>query len=243
MKEVEVINKALLEGIWNCDHKRIGEYTITDMPGIPVPLSPIATGRSDKNRAEASNNFKILRNGFVAEKGFVLLSADYCQMEFRILAHFSEDEALCHAFQDRRQDVFRSVTAQWRNKPIDEITKEERETVKQLCYAYIYGSGIRSIAERLRNTVSATSKLMHEFVGRYPGIPAFIKSVKESCREKGYVETLLGRRRSIKNIHVDDLSERSKAERQAVNTVCQGSAADLIKVNKMCPNRSHASTT
>lgn len=169
------------------------------------------------------------RTVFKAAKGYTLLAADYCQIELRLLAHFSQDEELCQAFH-QGEDVFCSLTAQWKKKPVEEVSADERNCTKQVCYAVIYGAGPKLVAEQAGVTVQEAEQLFADFLSRFPGLQGFITSTKASCAEQGYVETLLGRRRALPQIHSTDASVKARGERQAVNTLCQGSAADLIKL-------------
>lgn len=225
--ELEIITKALVEGIWNCNKTlSIGDScSLLSESAVKARRNSIRESISEDSSISMHN----LRNGFVASEGYVLLSADYCQMELRLLAHFSEDPNLCRAFEGN-QDVFRVLAARWKNKGPADITTAERDIIKQLCYANIYGSGARSIAEQANIEVEEASRMMKDFMDSYPGIPTFKASVKESCIEKGYITTLLGRRRTIPLIRSENRSEQAKGHRQAVNSMCQGSAADLIKL-------------
>ena len=147
-----------------------------------------------------------------------------------ILAHFSKDEALLQSFRDESNDVFKSICARWKKKAVDDVSQIERDATKQLCYAIIYGAGSSRIASFAGCSDEEAKIMYNDFLSRHPGISRFVSAVKAECRRCGYVTTLLGRRRYLKGISSQSRSEASKAERQAVNTVCQGSAADLIKV-------------
>lgn len=182
------------------------------------------TERAQPGEVEVVN----VRDGFRASEGYVLLAADYSQIELRILAHFSADPDLLQAFQ--QGDVFTAIAVRWLHKPEAVITPAERNQVKQICYALIYGAGPNLVAEQANITVQSAQALMKDFLARYPGITKFLSQTKRQCRKEGCVETLLGRRRYLPGINSTDKQLRSKAERQAVNTLCQGSAADLIKV-------------
>lgn len=215
-----------MEGIWNCNKT----FSIGDSCCL-LSESAIKAKRSATSDSDdpASLPLQNLRNGFVASEGYVLLSADYAQMELRLLAHFSEDANLCKAFKCQ-QDVFKVLAARWKNKDIDDITVTERNMIKQLCYANIYGSGAHAIAKQADVTVEEAKHMMQDFLESYPGISTFITSVKESCRATGYITTLLGRRRALPLINSENRQEQAKGGRQAVNSMCQGSAADLIKL-------------
>eukprot|EP01041_Mallomonas_annulata_P000427 gene427-765_t len=169
------------------------------------------------------------RDGFHASKGFVLLSADYGQIELRIMAHLSKDPGLLEAFH-RGQDVFLSIASNWLGKLEKDVIESERNAVKQLCYALLYGAGPNRIAEQSGCTVEKAKTMLTEFLSRHAGLTRLMSSIRQGCRRNGFVETLLGRRRYLSDINSNDQKKRSRAERQAVNTVCQGSAADLIKL-------------
>lgn len=169
------------------------------------------------------------RCGFRAQGGYVLLSVDYCQIELRLLAHFSNDRNLVAAFHEDH-DVFKTIASKWLDKSASQVTAAERNNIKQVCYSYIYGAGPTFVAEKAQCSFKHAKDMMERFMAMYPGLKSFISSTKESCRENGYVETLLGRRRFLPEISSKDPEHKSRAERQAVNTVCQGSAADLIKL-------------
>ena len=170
------------------------------------------------------------RDGFTCSNGYILLSADYSQIELRLMAHFSSDENLLKAFHDKNADIFKAIASNWHQKSHSAVTAEERNVVKRICYALMYGAGAKLIADTEGCSVDDAGMLMRGFMKKYPGITNFISKVKESTRDCGYVETLLGRRRAIHDIKSSDQKSRLRAERQAVNTLCQGSAADLIKL-------------
>lgn len=185
-----------------------------------------------------------VRKCFVAQKGCQLVSADYSQLELRILAHLSKDKRLTKVLNSGG-DVFKSIASVWRSKPIEEITDEERQQskqvvidtntvdfndfVSQIVYGMIYGKGEKSLAEDLEVTEAEAKDFMDSFIGRYEGVKQFIAKTIEECREKGYCETLSGRRRYLPHIQSQNMALRAKAERQAVNSTIQGSAADLVK--------------
>jgi DNA polymerase I-like protein with 3'-5' exonuclease and polymerase domains len=169
------------------------------------------------------------RNAFFAARDCLLLSADYSQIELHILAHFSEDPLLCAAL-GRHEDVFRSLAASWKRVPIESVTPAMRDEAKQLAYAVLYGQSVTATAQLFAISTVEADKLQSSFLGTYPGIRTFVRSCKDFCKAHGYVETLLGRRRYLPGIHSSDAGDRAQAERQSVNSVCQGSAADLIKL-------------
>uniref|UniRef100_A0A0C9Q746 POLQ protein n=1 Tax=Fopius arisanus TaxID=64838 RepID=A0A0C9Q746_9HYME len=170
-----------------------------------------------------------VRMAFVPGTGNVIVSADYCQLELRILAHFSEEERLLEALR-RPGDVFRNIAAKWYNKDEEGIDDGMRQRTKQLCYGMIYGMGTRSLAETLQVDEAEARVFMDTFMRSYPGVKAWLADVVEEARKQGFVETLMGRRRCLPGLRSEIPGERGQAERQAVNTKVQGSAADLAKM-------------
>lgn len=167
------------------------------------------------------------------------VSADFCQLELRILAHFSEDKALLKIFKSS-QDVFQAIAAKWNNIVAAKVTEDLRNETKQMCYGIIYGMGVRSLAAALRVDELTAQERIEEFHRTYPGIRKFIEKVLESVAKTGYVETLNGRRRYFPHLQVVSAEEevqnqqqdamKAQYERQAVNTMIQGSAADILKM-------------
>ncbi|KAL4428417.1 hypothetical protein ABPG75_002506 [Micractinium tetrahymenae] len=170
-----------------------------------------------------------LRSAFVVPPGMVLLSADYRQVEFRLMAHFSGDAALTRIFCDDSADPFRLMAAQWLRLPPEQVTQKQRDHAKQLTYGLLYGMGASKLADELGCTVAEAKQAQENFRRSLPGIEAWQAQVVKVCKDQGYVETLAGRRRYLPNINSKNSGKRAAAERQAKNTVCQGSAADLAK--------------
>ena len=166
------------------------------------------------------------------ESRTVLLAADYCQIELRLIAHLSGDTALCDVFNQPNQiDIFKQLAMKWKKKlNVDDVTGIERKQIKQLCYAILYGAGITTLSKQLEVSLEDAHTMLDEFLSTYPGVSKYMKKIVTNCKKCLYVETLLGRRRYLPNIASAGMKLRSQAERQAVNSVCQGSAADLIKV-------------
>ncbi len=159
----------------------------------------------------------------------VLLVADYSQVELRVLAHYCEDEALIQAFVED-QDIHAFVAAQVNGVPIDEVTKEMRGRAKAVNFGIVYGQTAFGLAQTTGMTRAAAQIFIDDYFGRYPRIRAFIDGCVATAKRDGFVRTILGRRRPISNLDSRNANIRAQAERFAVNTVIQGSAADLIKV-------------
>ncbi|MEO0477733.1 MAG: DNA polymerase, partial [Planctomycetota bacterium] len=195
-----------------------------------------ATGRlssSDPNlqnipiRTEVGRN---IRKAFVAEDGHKLIAADYSQIELRVLAHLSEDEALIKAFNEG-QDIHRAVAAQVFGVEPEDVDSEQRGRAKVINFGIIYGITAFGLARRIDGLDNkAAAALIDDYKARFPGIDTFLNTCIEKAQADGYVETILGRRRVIDGIHERNPQRRALAERLAINSVVQGSAADLIKV-------------
>uniref|UniRef100_A0AAG5DAB0 DNA polymerase theta n=1 Tax=Anopheles atroparvus TaxID=41427 RepID=A0AAG5DAB0_ANOAO len=165
--------------------------------------------------------------------GVVLLSADFCQLELCILTHLSQDRQLLAALGSElgeKRDVFRSLAARWNRLEREaDVSDELRNRTKAIVYGVIYGMGVRSMAAELQVDEDAARTLMEQFHATYPDIRRYIERVVRLTRQLGYIETLTGRRRHLPAINSGDAGERAEAERQAVCTTIQGSAADILK--------------
>ncbi len=193
------------------------------------------TGRlssSDPNLQNIPNRTEIgrqIRRAFVpGRSGDVLLTADYSQIELRLVAHLSDDENLRQAFAED-QDIHRFVAAQVAGIPLEEVTKEQRGRAKAVNFGIIYGQGAFGLSRGTGMSMTEAREFIEAYFDRYAGVKGFIDECVEQAQSHGYVETILGRRRAIPDIHSRSRPARSAAERLAVNTVVQGSAADLIK--------------
>ena len=171
-----------------------------------------------------------IRGAFVAgDSDHLLVSADYSQVELRLLAHFSQDPALLEAFATD-QDIHRFVASQIYGIDPDEVTSEMRSHCKAVNFGIIYGQGAFGLSQTTGLSMGEAKRFIEDYYARYESIRGFMDGVIESAEKLGYVETLLGRRRAIEDMRSKNKQKRSQAERFAVNTVIQGSAADLIKV-------------
>jgi DNA polymerase-1 len=170
-----------------------------------------------------------IRGAFVAQSDQdSLLSADYSQVELRLLAHFSRDPALCQAFADD-QDIHRFVAAQVYGVAPEEVTPEMRSHSKAVNFGIIYGQGAFGLSRTTGMTMAEAKCFIEDYYARYGAIRDFMDGIIATAEKCGYVETLLGRRRAIPDINSRNTNRRNQAHRFAVNTVVQGSAADLIK--------------
>jgi DNA polymerase-1 len=170
-----------------------------------------------------------IRKAFVAPPGRVLITADYSQIELRLLAHLSRDPALIAAFE-AGEDIHTAVAAQIHGVSPDKVTREQRGGAKMVNFGIVYGITSWGLARRLKIEEKAAAGIIDGYKRRFGGIATFLEECIQQARRYGYVETILRRRRPITGIDARNPSERAMAERVAINSVVQGSAADLIKV-------------
>jgi DNA polymerase-1 len=194
-----------------------------------------ATGRlssSDPNLQNIPIRTEVgreIRKAFVAPEGRVLVAGDYSQIELRILAHLSEDPALIAAF-DAGEDIHRAVAAQIHGVKPKDVTREQRDGAKMVNFGIIYGVTAYGLGRRLGIGNTEAGEIIEGYKKKFAGITTFLEECIEQARSQGYVETMLKRRRPITEIDAKNPSRRSLAERMAINSVVQGSAADLIKL-------------
>ncbi|HRU06880.1 MAG TPA: DNA polymerase, partial [Candidatus Brocadiia bacterium] len=171
-----------------------------------------------------------IRRAFVpSEPGWVFVSADYSQIELRILAHLSKDPDLCEAFR-KDEDIHRFVAAQVFGVAPGDVSESQRRAAKAVNFGIIYGLTAYGLSRDIGVSVKEADTFINSYFERWPGVKRFIDETVASAREKKQVETLKGRRRPMPDIDASDASRRSFAERAAVNTVVQGSAADMMKL-------------
>lgn len=194
-----------------------------------------ATGRLSSSNPNLQNipirtaRGREIRKAFVAPEGRQLMSADYAQIELRILAALSGDRSMAEAFENG-EDIHSKTAALVYGKPVEKITRKQRSKAKEVNFGIPYGISAFGLAQRLRCPVSEARTLIESYRTSYPDVTRFLASQVESAREKGYVETVLGRRRYVPDIHARNRNVRSFAERVAVNMPIQGTQADMIKI-------------
>ena len=195
-----------------------------------------ATGRLSSTEPNLQNipvrteEGRLIRNCFIAQKPFTeLLTADYSQIEMRIMAHLSNDQGLIAAFESG-EDLHSTVGAQVFNVKPSEVDAEMRRTIKAMSYGLAYGLSAFGLSQQLDIDPTEAGELMNKYFERFGGIRDYLKSVVVEAREKGYTETILGRRRYLPDLNHDNRQRREIAERAALNAPIQGSAADIIKI-------------
>lgn len=194
-----------------------------------------ATGRLSssnpnlQNIPVRDNDGKYIRQVFIAEQGCTFLSADYSQVELRIMAHLSNDRNLVNAFM-QNMDIHAATASHIYHVAPETVTSDMRRKAKTANFGIIYGISAFGLAERLDIPRSEAKQLIDEYFASFPGVKDYIEKCKEHAHEQGYVETIFGRRRYLSDINSRNANVRSFAERNAVNAPIQGSAADIIKL-------------
>jgi DNA polymerase-1 len=231
------------------EYRELAKLRSTYVDPLPQLLSPAtgrlhpsfhqtvaATGRLSSSDPNIQNipirteQGRAIRKAFVPrDRDHVLVIADYSQIELRILAHLSRDEALMEAFE-KDQDIHASVASQVAGVPIGEVTRAQRTKAKAVNFGIIYGQGAFGLARGLGISKGEAAGFIAAYKARYPGIVRFMAGSIAEAERTGKVSTLLGRQRPIPEIHSQNRSRRALGERLAVNTIVQGTAADMIKV-------------
>jgi DNA polymerase-1 len=194
-----------------------------------------ATGRLSSSNPNLQNipirgeEGREIRKGFIADDGHYLLSLDYSQVELRLFAHYSEDAALIEAFQ-KGQDIHTRTASEILGVEMENVTSEMRRIAKAINFGIIYGMGAKKLSDELNIDIKVAREYIESYYSRYRGVARYRETMAEQAREKGYVTTLFNRRRYIPEINSDNNMIRSEAERIAINTPIQGTAADLIKM-------------
>ncbi len=230
------------------DHRSLAKLKGTYTDKLPLMVNP-HTGRVHTNYAQAvavtgrlaSNepnlqNIPIrtaegrrVREAFIAPPGHVILSADYSQIELRIMAHISEDPGLLRAFAEGI-DVHRATASEVFNVPLADVSSEQRRYAKVINFGLIYGMGAFGLASNLGIEQKAARDYIERYFDRFAGVKRYMEATKASAAELGYVETFFGRRIYLPDIRGGNGPRRAGAERQAINAPMQGTAADLIKL-------------
>ena len=229
------------------DYRQVSKLKSTYVDALPEMVNPhtgrihtsyhqtgSATGRissSDPNLQNIPVRTELgrqVRRAFVADAGSQLLSADYSQIELRVLAHLSQDPSLLDAFK-RGEDIHAATASMMFNVPINEVDGEQRRIAKVLNFGVIYGLGPYGISQQTGFSREEGRNFIDTYLSRYPGINGYLESIKDQTRATMYAETLLGRRRYFPDIQSTNHNSRAAAERMAINMPIQGTAADIMK--------------
>lgn len=230
-------------------HRALQKLRSTYVEALPALINPrtgrvhssfnqalAATGRLSSQNPNLQNipirtpEGRRVREAFIPrDDEHVILSADYSQIELRLIAHISNEEAMIEAFR-KNQDIHQATAARVFGVPLDQVTPEQRRAAKTVNFSIIYGAGAVNLSNQLGIKRTEAKELIDNYFAQYPGLKRYMETIVDFARTNGYVETLLGRRRYLRDIHSRNGMNRSMAERMAINTPIQGTAADLIKV-------------
>jgi DNA polymerase-1 len=230
------------------EYRELGKLKSTYVDALPKEVHPdtgrvhtqylqtgAATGRLSSNHPNLQNipirteQGREIRRAFIPRSDdFLLLAADYSQVELRLMAHMSGDEGMQQAFRDGL-DIHQATAAKVYGVELDGVTGEMRRKAKMVNFGIIYGISAFGLSQRLDIPRQEAAEIIEAYFTQYPGVKAFMEKTVEEARAKGYVETLCGRRRGIRDIDSRNRMVREAAERTAINTPIQGSAADMIK--------------
>ena len=188
-----------------------------------------STNPNLQNIPVRSEEGRRIRQAFIANEGYLLMAADYSQIELRIMAHLSGDASLLDAFA-KGEDIHKSTAAEIFNTPLNEVTSEQRRNAKAVNFGLIYGMSAFGLAKQLKINRSLAQEYINLYFKRYPGVQTYMETTKQNAQQNGYVETLMGRRLYLPNINARNGQLRQYAERTAINAPMQGTAADIIKV-------------
>ncbi len=194
-----------------------------------------ATGRISSTEPNLQNipirmeQGREIRKVFVPEEDYVFIDADYSQIELRVLAHMSGDEKLIEAYK-KAKDIHRITASEVFHVPFEEVTSLQRSNAKAVNFGIIYGISSFGLSKDLNISKEDAKEYMEHYFAAYPKIKKFIDSLVETAKEKGYSETLFGRRRPILELQSSNFQKRSFGERIAMNSPIQGTAADIIKI-------------
>jgi DNA polymerase-1 len=229
------------------EHRSLSKLKSTYTDKLPQQVNPdtgrihtsyhqavAATGRlssSDPNLQNIpvrSAEGRRIRQAFIAEPGFEMLAADYSQIELRIMAHLSGDAGLVQAFA-RGEDIHRATAAEVFTTAPDQVSTDQRRSAKAINFGLIYGMSAFGLAKQLGIERGRAQDYVDLYFKRYPGVKAYMEKTRELARDRGYVETLWGRRLYLPDIKARNVARRQAAERTAINAPMQGTAADIIK--------------
>ena len=230
------------------DHRGLKKLLSTYVDALPALINPAtgkihtsfnqtvtATGRLSSSNPNLQNipirneDGKEIRKAFIPEPGCEFFSADYSQIELRIMAHLSGDENLIEAFRSG-EDIHAATAAKIYHLPIEEVSREQRSRAKTANFGIIYGISVFGLAERMNVSRSEAKELIENYFETYGGVKRYMDESIQVAREKGYIETILHRKRYLPDINSHNSVVRGYAERNAINAPIQGSAADIIKI-------------
>ncbi len=229
-REVQKLKSTYVDALPEMIHKNTGRVHTSYNQTVAATGRLSSTNPNLQNIPIRTDKGKEVRKAFVArDKDHILLSADYSQVELRVMAHFSEDESMIKAFK-KGQDIHSMTASRIFNVALEDVDENMRRKAKTANFGIIYGISAFGLSERLRIPRKEAASIIESYFDQFPSIKKYMDSVINSAREKEYVETILGRRRYLRDINSRNATMRGFAERNAINAPIQGSAADLIKI-------------
>ncbi len=229
------------------EHRSLTKLVSTYIDALPKKINPLtqrvhtsynqavaATGRlssSDPNLQNIpirSEEGRLIRTAFIAPPNYVLLAADYSQIELRIMAHLSQDKNLIHAFK-QGWDIHNATASEIFQIPLEQVTFEQRRRSKAINFGLIYGMSAFGLAKQLGIERQDAQYYIDTYFQRYPGVLEYMERTRRQAHQQGYVETLFGRRLYLPEINARNIMRQKAAERMAINAPMQGTAADIIK--------------
>ncbi|NWW82043.1 DPOLN polymerase, partial [Climacteris rufus] len=226
------MRKGFISSTWNQTGTVTGRLSAKHPNIQGISKHPVRITQKQYIKGKEENIVTISpRTLFVSKKGCTFLAADFSHIELRILADLSSEPELLKLFQEPEiTDIFSTLASQWKGIPSEQVKHADREQAKRIVYSVVYGAGKERLADCLGITPVQASQFIESFMQKYKKVHEFTKKTIEQCRNKGYVVSIMGRKRPLANINAQDYKLRTQAERQAVNFVVQGSAADLCKM-------------
>ncbi|XP_054609942.1 DNA polymerase nu isoform X2 [Dunckerocampus dactyliophorus] len=226
-----MMGKDYISSTWSQTSAVTGRISSKHPNFQAIPRQPL---RISKRQYIHGNEEEVVtvhpRDMFIPQEGWTFVAADFCQVELRLLAHFSSDPELLRIFINPCADVFAMLASQWKGVSEQEVTSEDREHAKHIVYSLVYGAGRERLSGILGVSMEQAIQFQNAFLQTYREVQAFTQTTIEQSHKQGYVCSIMGRRRMLHNINSPNWGIRMQAERQAVNFVLQGSAADLCKM-------------
>ncbi len=247
LEELEGMNLSEIPGLL-LTHREFGKILSTYVKALPELVNPITkrihtnynltvaqTGRLSSTNPNLQNipvrspMGEKVRKAFIAKPGKILLSADYSQVELRLLAHFSEDPTMLKSFQDDL-DIHTQTASEVLDLPLSQVTSADRSMAKTVNFGLMYGQSSFGLASTLKISRTAAKLYIDKYFTRFNSIKTFLDTLKDKAEQTGYAETFHGRKRFLPDIHSQNRTIKAQAERMAINSPIQGTAADIIKL-------------
>jgi DNA polymerase-1 len=247
LEELDGMNLSEIPGLL-LTHREYGKILSTYVKALPELVNPVTkrihtnynltvaqTGRLSSTNPNLQNipvkspMGEKVRKAFIAKPGKILLAADYSQVELRLLAHFSEDPTMLKSFQDD-VDIHTQTASEVLGIPLSQVTSRDRSMAKTVNFGLMYGQSSFGLASTLKITRTAAKAYIDRYFARFNSIKTFLDTLKDKAEQTGYAETYHGRKRFLPDIHSQNRTIKAQAERMAINSPIQGTAADIIKI-------------